>query len=172
MPVSYRLQDWEGNGYCDYQGYGNPYLTGGENYFSCMSNQYKNAGLPTRQVMTKSGKPSMRKGMPYVVREPPFKTFLQDPTYITQQNMCKGKVNVRPVRVAKKPLQGVRLEKARASLMKARIAKSTTSKFKSTAGKSLSELKAMASKVNIPGRSKMNKKQLFNALKSYGGLFI
>jgi hypothetical protein len=40
MPVSYRLQDWEGNGYCDYQGYGNNNYYGGKsagakpNYFT------------------------------------------------------------------------------------------------------------------------------------------
>ena len=90
MPVSYRIQDWEGNGYCNYEGYGNPYISGGENYFSCMSNQYKNSGFPTRQVMTKKGKPSMRKGQPVFVREPAFNKFMSDPTYALQQDLCKG----------------------------------------------------------------------------------
>jgi hypothetical protein len=50
MPVSYRLQDWEGNGYCDYQGYGNNNYYGGKsagakpNYFTW-----------ARQLLTSSG---------------------------------------------------------------------------------------------------------------------
>lgn len=49
MPVSWRMQDWEGNGYCDYEGYG---FSGGADdkpkrrtYFTWASEVKQKAGL-------------------------------------------------------------------------------------------------------------------------------
>ena len=90
MPVSWRLQDYEGNGYCDYDGYGFPEfdggamsggvrrvrsvrpvrrvgrgIVGGENFFKCMKNKYllpPNATLlPDGSLaLDESGKPILK----------------------------------------------------------------------------------------------------------------
>lgn len=130
MPVSWKNEDYSGNGFCDDYNGGKK-----SDWLSCMQEKYK-------------------KTKTYAKRWGPF---LKE-----RGSRCPKKG--RPVRQT--ATKAERDDLARKNLVKAR-AVAQQRREEQRAGKPfmyLADLKALATKYMIPGRSKMNKKELENAI--------